>query len=81
MNRYVNIYLFLNKRYFIITDFQKALDVSFLLSYPEYLRKNFQYEKKDVCVCIVLVPFGPFPQRINGKSLKLDVWAVSVNFL
>ena len=28
---------------------------------------------RRVCVCIVLVPFGPFSQRINGKSLKLDV--------
>ena len=25
--------------------------------------------------------FGPLPQKINGKSLKLAVWTVSVNFL
>ena len=26
-----------------------------------------------VCVCIALVLFGPFPQIINGKSVKLAV--------
>ena len=36
---------------------------------------------RRVCVCIVLVHFGPFPQEVNEKSVKLAVWAVSLNFL
>ena len=38
---------------------------------------NFCNREKSVCVCIVLVHRGPFPQEINGKSVKLAVWAVS----
>ena len=48
------------------------------MAYPGYLRKIPIREKS---VCIVLVGFGPFPQRINWKSVKLAVWAVSLNFL
>ena len=36
--------------------------------------------EKSICFCIVLVHYWPLPQKINGKSLKLAVWAVSVNF-
>ena len=36
---------------------------------------------RRVCVCIVLVHFGRFPQEVNEKSVKLAVWAVSLNFL
>ena len=36
---------------------------------------------RRVCVCIVLVHYGPFPQEVNEKSVKLAVWAVSLNFL
>ena len=60
--------------------FQKQQDVSFHIAYPGYLR-NFCNREKCVCVCIVLVHYGPFPQEINGKSVKLAVWAVSLNFL
>ena len=35
----------------------------------------------SVCVCVVLVHYGPFPHEINGKSVKLAVWAVSLTFL
>ena len=48
---------------------------------PWIPQKNVPIWEKSVCVCVVLVPFGPFPQRINGKSLKLNVWAVLVIFL
>ena len=34
---------------------------------------NFCNKEKIVCVCIVLVHYGPFPQEINGKSVKLAV--------
>ena len=42
--------------------------------------KNFCNATRRVWVCIVLVHYGPFPQEINGKSVKLTVWAVSLNF-
>ena len=45
---------------------------------PYFLKKLILTNRFSVCVCIV---FGPFPQRINGKSVKLAVWAVSLNFL
>ena len=48
--------------------------------YHGYLRFFFNREKR-VCVIIVLVHFGPFPQEVNEKSVKLAVWAVSLNFL
>ena len=35
--------------------------------------KNFCNREKSVCVCIVLVHYGPFPQEINGKSVQLAV--------
>ena len=43
--------------------------------------KKFCKRTRRVCVCIVLVHFGPFPQEVNEKSVKLAVWAVSLNFL
>ena len=57
---------------------QILVGVRTILKVPDV--PNFPIWEKSVCVCIVLVPFGPFPQRINGKSLKLDVWALSVIF-
>ena len=42
--------------------------------------KKFCNREKSVCVCIVLVHFGPPPQEINEKSVKLAVWAVSLIF-
>ena len=42
--------------------------------------KKFCNATRRVCVCTVLVLFGPFPQIINGKSVKLAVWAVSLIF-
>ena len=41
----------------------------------------FCNREKNVCVWIVLVQYGPFPQEINGKSVKLAARAVSLNFL
>ena len=38
-------------------------------------------QKKKTPFCIVLVHYGPFPQEVNEKSVKLAVWAVSLNFL
>ena len=43
--------------------------------------KNFCNATRRVCVCIFLVHYGPFPQEVNEKSVKLAVWAVSLNFL
>ena len=43
--------------------------------------KKFCNATRRVCVCIVLVHYGPFPQEVNEKSVKLAVWAVSLNFL
>jgi len=43
--------------------------------------KKFCKRTRRVCVCIVLVHFGRFSQEVNGKSVKLAVWAVSLNFL
>ena len=43
--------------------------------------KNFCKRTRCVCVCIVLVHFGRYSQEDNGKSVKLAVWAVSLNFL
>ena len=48
---------------------------------PWIPQKIFPIWEKSVCVCIVLVHNGPFPQKINGKSVNLAVWAVSVIFL
>ena len=42
---------------------------------------NFGNREKSVCVCIFLVHYGPFPQEVNENSVKLAVWAVSLNFL
>ena len=44
-------------------------------------QKNVCNREKNVCVCIVLARYGTFPQEINGKSVKLAVWAVSLIFL
>ena len=43
--------------------------------------KKFCKRTRRVCVCIVLVHFGRFSQKVNRKSVKLAVWAVSLNFL
>ena len=43
--------------------------------------KKFCKRTRRVCVCIVLVHFGRYSQEDNGKSVKLAVWAVSLNFL
>ena len=45
------------------------------------ISQNFPIQEKSVCVCIVLVHYGPFPQEINEKSVKLAVSAVSLYFL
>ena len=45
------------------------------MTYPGYLRK------KVFAITSVLVHYGPFPQKINGKSVNLAVWAVPLNFL
>ena len=41
----------------------------------------FSIWEKCVCVCIVLVQFGPFPQKTNGKSAKFAVSANSSIFM
>ena len=41
----------------------------------------FCSRENGVCVCIVLVHCGPFPQEINVKSAKLAIWTVSFNCL
>ena len=43
--------------------------------------KNLCKRTRRVCVCIVLVHFGRYSQEVNEKSVKLAVWAVSLNFL
>ena len=43
--------------------------------------KKFCKRTRRVCVCIVLVHFGRYSQEVNEKSVKLAVWAVSLNFL
>ena len=43
--------------------------------------KKFCKRTRRVCVCIVLVHLGRYSQEDNGKSVKLAVWAVSLNFL
>ena len=48
---------------------------------PWIPQKCFCNREKSVCVCIVLVHYGPFPQEVKEKSVKLAVWAVSLNFL
>ena len=35
--------------------------------------KNFCSTTRRACVCIVLVHYGPFPQEVNEKSVKLAV--------
>ena len=35
--------------------------------------KKFCNATRRVCVCIVLVHYGPFPQEVNEKSVKLAV--------
>ena len=51
-------------------------------SWPfELFHWNFCKRTRRVCVCIVLVHFGRYSQEVNGKSVKLAVWAVSLNFL
>ena len=51
--------------------------VSFHMVHPGYLSIFFNREKR-VYVGTVLVHNGQFPQKINGKSVKLAVWAVSL---
>ena len=41
------------------------------------LLKKFCNRENSVCVCIVLVHYGPFPQEIS-ESVKLALWAVSL---
>ena len=36
--------------------------------------------EKRVCVCIVLVHYGPFPQKINGKSVHAHFTFFSAQF-
>ena len=57
-------------RFFLRYFFRFAKNIANIYS-------NFCNREKSVCVCIVLVHRGPFPQEINGKSVKLAVWAVS----
>ena len=49
--------------------------------HPRIPLKNFCKRTRRVCVCIVLVHFGRYSQEVNEKSVKLAVWAVSLNFL
>ena len=52
--------------------------VSFLL---RLLSKNFFFNlDPSFSVCIVLVPSGAFPQRINGKAVKLAVLSCFIDF-
>ena len=48
--------------------------------HPRIPLKKFCKRTRRVCVCIVLVHFGRFSQEVNRKSVKLAVWAVSLNF-
>ena len=34
---------------------------------------GYDADETGVCVCIVLVHYGPFPQEVNEKSVKLAV--------
>ena len=49
--------------------------------HPRIPLKKFCKRTRRVCVCIVLVHFGRYSQEVNEKSVKLAVWAVSLNFL
>ena len=49
--------------------------------HPRIPLKKFCKPTRRVCVCIVLVHFGRYSQEVNDKSVKLAVWAVSLNFL
>ena len=52
------------------------------LSYgiPWIPQTYFCNREKRVCVCIVLVHYGPFPQKINGKSVHAHFTFFSAQF-
>ena len=85
MNKYVNINISNNSglRNDSIKNITFSVTAGRQLScgLPWIPQNFFCNREKSVCVCIVLVHYGPFPQEINGKSVNLAVWAVSVIFL
>ena len=82
-NQSINVPILISGRgaTFISDDIFGIARTSAFIWHPRIPLKNFCKRTRRVCVCIVLVHFGRYSQEVNEKSVKLAVWAVSLNFL